>query len=63
MSAKEPGVEGDVFLIQVQAGIAEDHKHRKGNDTAAGQRTEELLRVRNSGNAQAINNQDSREQV
>jgi hypothetical protein len=45
------------------AGIAEDHKPRKGNDTAGCQRTEELHRVRNPGNPQAVNYQDRREQV
>jgi hypothetical protein len=44
------------------AGIAEDHKPRKGNDTAGCQRTEELHRVRNPGNPQAVNYQDRREQ-
>jgi hypothetical protein len=50
-------------LIPLQAGIVGDHKHRKGNDTAGGLRTEELHRVRNPGNPQAVNYQDRREQL
>ena len=52
-----------MFLDPASGRNAADHKHRKGNDTAGGQRTEELHRVRNPGNPQAVNYQDSREQV
>jgi hypothetical protein len=52
-----------MFLDPASGRNAADHKHRKGNDTAGGQRTEELHGVRNPGNLQAVNYQDSREQV